>query len=259
MLPVPDRWPDRSLALLQCDQPSVGGGLRAHGAKTGSTGSWGLGTVVHTPLPDVVIHAITDANLLSTKPVVASSVYNESFSPTYATDGTTNDQVFSDGDVGRMVVHGIGSGMGVIRIWQDLADTNRIPSRVTIRSSTSDTTSLDPASFETPLADLTSPAFQCGRVCRRPRQCPGEYSKPVLRLRQRRFARSALRPSHRRGSGISRARAAGHCGPGCRARRNGDRPRLETEERTRSRKKRNRLFEMDSHKTGTLRCRRRQG
>jgi hypothetical protein len=122
-------------------------------------GIMSLGTITHTPLPDVVIHAITDANLLSNKPVVASSIYNESFSPTYATDGTTNDHVFSDGDAGRLVVHGIGSGMGVIRIWQDLADTNRIPSRVAIRSSTSNTMSLDPAGFETSLADLTSLIF----------------------------------------------------------------------------------------------------
>ena len=59
----------------------------------------------------------------------------------------------------RLVIHGIGSGFDLVRIWQDCDDPNRIPARVTIRSSTSDTTSLNAASFETALTSVSSLVF----------------------------------------------------------------------------------------------------
>lgn len=124
-----------------------------------------LGTITHTPLPPVTIHQITDANLLSGKPVVASSLYSASFDPSYATDGTANDQVFqgpwdggTDTDM-RLVIHGLGSGFNLIRLWEDLTDPNRVPAQVTIRSSRSDMTSLAPASFETALGSVANLFF----------------------------------------------------------------------------------------------------
>jgi lysophospholipase L1-like esterase len=148
---------DPSLYSNAINHPSAVGYQRM--AQNWFDGIMSLGAITHTPLPDVVIHAITDANLLSNKPVTASSVYSDLFSPSSATDGTTNDHVFSDGDTDRLVVHNVGSGLNLIRIWQNMDDFNRIPAQVTIRSSASDTTSLDSASFEMSLADLSGLFF----------------------------------------------------------------------------------------------------
>jgi len=124
-----------------------------------------LGEITHTALP--VIHTMTDENLLSGRTAVASSVYGGSFSPSYVTDGTANQQVFfgtadggSDSDM-RLVIHDIDSeeGLDVIRIWRDMNDTNRQPGQVSIRCSANDTASLEAASYETELASLLSLDF----------------------------------------------------------------------------------------------------
>lgn len=160
---------DASLYSNAINHPTAVGYDRM--AQTWFDGIENLGAIAHTSLPPAPIHAVADANLLSNKPVVASSVYNASFNPSYATDGTVADQVFqgpwdwsdgADNDM-RLVVHGIGNGSGsgfnLIRIWQNLDDFNRIPAQVTIRASASDTTSLDPASFETAIASVSSLVF----------------------------------------------------------------------------------------------------
>ena len=123
-------------------------------AQTWFDGIQSLGVITHTPLePGTAVLAITDVNLLSQKPVVASSVYSGSFDPSYATDGTVNDQVFkgksddgTDTDM-RLVVHDISGPFNLIRIWQNVDDYNRVPSQVSIRSSSLDTDSLRRGQF----------------------------------------------------------------------------------------------------------------
>lgn len=135
-------------------------------AQTWFDGIQSLGVITHTPLePGTAVLAITDVNLLSQKPVVASSVYSGSFDPSYATDGTVNDQVFkgksddgTDTDM-RLVVHDISGPFNLIRIWQNVDDYNRVPSQVSIRSSSLDTDSLSAASFENELATVSNLAF----------------------------------------------------------------------------------------------------
>lgn len=154
---------DPTLFSNQINHPSPVGYDRI--AQTWFQGVQALGTITHTPLPQVSVPSLNDHNVLSNKPVVASSVYNASFNPSYATDGTVNDQLFrgtldggTDADMG-LVIHGISSGFDLVRIWQDVDDPNRVPARVTIRSSASDTTSLDAASFETALASVSNLVF----------------------------------------------------------------------------------------------------
>ena len=96
--------------------------------------------------------SVADANLLAGTHVVASSEYS-GYLASAATDKTANDHVFSDGDTDmRMVIHGFSSGIKEIRIWRNMTDGNRVPSMVTVRSSTNNNASLTDL-FETSLAD----------------------------------------------------------------------------------------------------------
>ncbi len=135
-------------------------------AQTWFEGIQSLGEITHTALvPGTASPAITDANVLGHKPVNASSVYSGSFDPSYATDGTVNDQVFkgksddgTDTDM-RLVVHDISGPFNLIRIWQNVDDYNRVPSQVSIRSSSLNTDSLSATSFENELATVSDLAF----------------------------------------------------------------------------------------------------
>jgi hypothetical protein len=156
---------DPSLYSNAINHPSAVGYDRM--AQNWFDGIESLGPVTHTPLPpnSIAIHSVTDSNLLSNKPVVASSLYGSTFDPAYATDGTTAQQVFkstwdagTDSDM-RLVIHGINSGFNLLRIWQDLDDFNRIPAQLTVKSSLLDTTSLEASNFETALASLSALTF----------------------------------------------------------------------------------------------------
>jgi len=145
---------DPSLYSNAINHPSPTGYERM--AQTWFDGIEALGAISHTALPE--IHTLADENLLSGKPVVASSVYNGSFDPSYATDGSVNQQVFrgtadggTDADM-RLVIHDIGGGFNQVRIWRDMDDPNREPAQVILRSSVFDTTSLDAGDFERVLA-----------------------------------------------------------------------------------------------------------
>jgi hypothetical protein len=106
--------------------------------------------------------AIGDVNVLQGKAVVASNTYwTESgvFNASFATDGTGNQQVFADfGDDQRMVVHGINSGFNTLRLWRD-PEAPRVPARALIKSSTTDTSSLDASFYDMTLTNLSSLAF----------------------------------------------------------------------------------------------------
>jgi hypothetical protein len=62
-------------------------------AQTWFQGIQALGTIAHTPFGSV-IPSLHDENVLSGKPVVATSSYNASFTPAYITDGTSSSHVF---------------------------------------------------------------------------------------------------------------------------------------------------------------------
>ena len=215
---------DPTLFSNQINHPSPVGYDRM--AKTWFQGIQALGTITHTPFPPISVPSLSDHNLLSNKPVVASSVYNASFDPSYATDGTASDQVFrglSDGGTDtdmRLVIHGIGGGFDLIRLWQDMGDPNRIPAQVTIRSSASDTTSLNPASFETALASISSLLFNGDGYVDIESERSGEHAKPILGLWRRQFTGPILWCSHLRGSGIHGGRAIHGGGLGLRVNRN---------------------------------------
>ena len=172
-----------------------------------------LGPITHTPLRPACIHAVSDVNLLSNKAVVASSVYSDSFDPSYATDGTAKDHVFKGtSDEGtdthmRLVVHGIGSGFNLLRIWQNVEDFNRIPTQVTIRSSAADTTSLNPASFETSIISISSLLFDQAGYVDIEVNAPINTQSLFFGLWRRRFTGTVLWGSNRGSSGIHGGRA----------------------------------------------------
>lgn len=156
---------DATLYSNAINHPSPDGYDRM--AQTWFDGIQSLGAITHTALePQAAVPAVADANLLSRKPVAASSVYSDSFDPSYATDGTVSDHVFmgtSDGGTDadmRLVVHGINSsGFNLIRIWQNVDDYNRIPTKVSIKSSSSDIDSLNAADFKNELASISNLVF----------------------------------------------------------------------------------------------------
>jgi hypothetical protein len=79
---------------------------------------------------------IDDQNLLSGKPVTASSFYlgMPAFDPSHITDGTTLAHVFDENDAQRsMAITGFDSSVGLIRVWRD---GDRVPDTVTIASTT---------------------------------------------------------------------------------------------------------------------------
>jgi hypothetical protein len=79
---------------------------------------------------------IDDQNLLSGKPVTASSFYlgMPDFDPSHITDGTTLAHVFDENDAQRlMAITGFDSSVGLIRVWRD---GDRVPDTVTIASTT---------------------------------------------------------------------------------------------------------------------------
>lgn len=99
---------------------------------------------------------ISDANLLSGKDVAVSSTQSGMGPPSNVTDGTGADNVFGIGDTDqRLVVHGFNSGMAHVRIWSQWDYPNNQqsmgPLQVTIKSSTTDKTSLDGVDYETTL------------------------------------------------------------------------------------------------------------
>lgn len=151
---------DPSLYSNAINHPSAVGYDRM--AETWFQGIKSQGTITHTPLPDVP--SVVDANLFRGKVVAASSVYSTSFDPSCATDGTTADHVFGDvadsgDDSMRLVVHGLNTTFNRIRLWMDQGDPNRIPARVLVKSSNTETTSLDSDVYETTLAELSRLAF----------------------------------------------------------------------------------------------------
>ncbi len=123
-----------------------------------------LGPIEPTPLPQDVARRLGGVNLLSNKPVVASSAL-PGFDPSNVVDGSESEHVFSGGGDGgddadmRLAVHGLSGQVNRIRIWQDVWDFNRIPARVTIKGSAADTASLVPDAYEFTMADVSSLLF----------------------------------------------------------------------------------------------------
>ena len=96
--------------------------------------------------------SVNDSSLLGGMEVIASSEYN-GYAASGATDKTSTQHVFADGDTDmRMVIHGFSSEIKQIRIWRDMSDPNRVPAIVTIKSSKNNNASLTDL-FETPLAE----------------------------------------------------------------------------------------------------------
>lgn len=96
---------------------------------------------------------ISDPNLLSNKEAVSSSVWETNYA-SRATDGLgtpdgTGHFIFNYDSDQRLVIHNFDSSVSLIRIWS--CDNSLSPTQVTIKSSTTNTTSLAAASYETSL------------------------------------------------------------------------------------------------------------
>jgi hypothetical protein len=96
---------------------------------------------------------ISDPNLLSNKDAVASSVFGTNYA-SCATDGAgapdgTGHFIFGNDADQRLVIHGFDSSVSLIRIWS--CDNSLSPTQVTIKSSTTNTTSLTAADYDTSL------------------------------------------------------------------------------------------------------------
>ena len=121
-----------------------------------------------TPVAQAALYDVTDAlNLLAGQTTAASSYYGGARTPASAVDnlvGTNTEDSglwFADSETdGRLSVSGFNSALDRIRVFSVPSDAGRVFSSLTIRSSTSLTSSVDTADYATTLATLdTIPSY----------------------------------------------------------------------------------------------------